>query len=179
MNLRHSNKRGLLIRTCNPPQRKTTTMEMRGQTPAGGRYRLPRFRFCRTCGVDAWRSRNCPAIADWRSTRRHRCGPIGWRHLRRTPTSRRNLLRNEVLRLNADGQVTQYSILPQTPVDPSGAGESGVLGLAADLGGALFAALVSPDSNTRGVYKITAGGSHVERLAGSGKHDLSERFGLR
>jgi hypothetical protein len=78
------------------------------------------------------------------------------------------LLNNEVVTLDAQGQVAPFAILPQTPIDPSGAGESGVLGLAVDLRGAVFAALVSPDANTRGVYRITAGGSQVERLAGSG-----------
>jgi hypothetical protein len=79
-----------------------------------------------------------------------------------------DLLRNEILRLDAQGQRAPYSILPPTPVDATGAGESGVLGLATDLDGAVFAALVSPDANARGVYKISRGGAQVERLAGSG-----------
>jgi sugar lactone lactonase YvrE len=79
-----------------------------------------------------------------------------------------DLLRNEILRLDAQGQLAQYSILPQTPVDPFGRGESGVLGLVTDRDGAIFAALMSPDPNIRGVYKITDDGSHAQRLPGSG-----------
>jgi hypothetical protein len=78
-----------------------------------------------------------------------------------------DLLSNELLRVDAVGQAAPYAILPQTPVDPTGAGSSGVQGLATDLDGAVFAALVSPDANSRGVYKISAGGAQVARIAGS------------
>jgi sugar lactone lactonase YvrE len=79
-----------------------------------------------------------------------------------------DLLTNELLRIDAAGHAAPYATLPQTPVDPTGAGSSGVQGLAIDLDGIVFAALLSMDANTRGVYKISNGGAEVQRIAGSG-----------
>jgi sugar lactone lactonase YvrE len=46
-------------------------------------------------------------------------------------------------------------------------GDDGVLGLAVDSGGAVYAALVSPDPAVHGVWRITCDGSRRARLPGS------------
>ncbi|MGH7503438.1 MAG: SMP-30/gluconolactonase/LRE family protein, partial [Longimicrobiales bacterium] len=71
-------------------------------------------------------------------------------------------MRNEVVRIDRDGGVT--SIADLGPASSDGAG---VLGLATDRHGDVYAAFASGIIATRGVYRIASDGSSVERIAGS------------
>jgi hypothetical protein len=71
-------------------------------------------------------------------------------------------MRNQVVRIDRDGGVTSIADL-----GPATSGGEGVLGLATDRHGAVYAAFASGSIATRGVYRIVSDGSSVDRLAGS------------
>ena len=71
-------------------------------------------------------------------------------------------MRNEVVRIDRDGGVTSIADL-----GPATSNGEGVLGLATDRHGAIYAAFASGSIATRGVYRIASDGSKVERLAGA------------
>jgi sugar lactone lactonase YvrE len=74
---------------------------------------------------------------------------------------------SEIVRIGKDGVKTHFASLPA-----SGPGTSGVLGLVTDPPGNVYAAFVSDDPATQGVYRISKDGVTIERLAGSGQITL-------
>ena len=68
----------------------------------------------------------------------------------------------EILRVDSDGTVALFAELLPAP-----AAASGLLGLAVDEGGDVFAANVTFNPASHGVYRISEGGGQIERLAGS------------
>ena len=68
----------------------------------------------------------------------------------------------EIFTIDTDGTVALYAELPA-----SFPAASGLLGLGVDPGGDVFAANVTFDPSTHGIYRISHGGAEVERLAGS------------
>jgi sugar lactone lactonase YvrE len=68
---------------------------------------------------------------------------------------------NEILRITRDGDVSVFATLPAAVPEADG-----VLGLDTDPTGNVYAAYVTYDPTTQGVYRISQSGS-VERLAGS------------
>ena len=71
----------------------------------------------------------------------------------------------EIIKIRPDGSNNVFAKLPATAVP----GAEGLLGLAMDNSGNLYAGLASYDSTTQGVYKINMNDSSSERLAGSDK----------
>lgn len=69
---------------------------------------------------------------------------------------------SKILRVSKHGKRTVLATLPA-----SAAGTWGILGLTTDRRGNVYAAFVSGDPETQGVYKVSRNGSRVERLAGS------------
>lgn len=71
-------------------------------------------------------------------------------------------------RLAPDGTLSNFADLPLTPLPAAiGDNQSGVLGVATDPEGNVYAAHHTGVPATRGVYRISADGSGVARLAGS------------
>jgi hypothetical protein len=68
---------------------------------------------------------------------------------------------NEILRISPDGTTTVFATLPS-----SVAGTEGLLGLAVDPGGDVYAAFASFDDN-HGVWRVSRDGTSLERLPGS------------
>jgi sugar lactone lactonase YvrE len=73
---------------------------------------------------------------------------------------------SELLALARDGSVSTLAVLAQLERDGD-PGNDGVLGLATDRRGNVYAALVSPDPAAHGVWRITRDGSRRTRLPGS------------
>lgn len=73
---------------------------------------------------------------------------------------------SEILALARDGSVSTLAVLAKLERDGD-PGNDGVLGLATDRRGNVYAALVSPDPAARGVWRITRDGSRRTRLPGS------------
>jgi hypothetical protein len=73
---------------------------------------------------------------------------------------------SEILAIARDRSVSTVAKLAELEHDGD-PGDDGVLGLAIDSRGAIFAAVVSPDPAVHGVWRITCNGSRRERLAGS------------
>ena len=73
---------------------------------------------------------------------------------------------SEILAIARDGSVSTFAVLAQLARDGD-PGNDGVLGLATDRRGNVYAALVSPDAVAHGVWRITRDGSRRTRLAGS------------
>ena len=73
---------------------------------------------------------------------------------------------SEILAIARDGSVSTVAELAELERDGD-PGDDGVLGLAIDSRGTVFAAVVSPDPAVHGVWRITCNGSRRERLAGS------------
>ncbi len=71
----------------------------------------------------------------------------------------------EIIKIRPDGSHNVFAQLPSTSVP----GAEGLLGLAMDNSGSLYAGLASFDSTTQGVYKINMSDSSSEKLAGSNK----------
>jgi sugar lactone lactonase YvrE len=71
--------------------------------------------------------------------------------------------RGEIRRIDSDGLQTSVASLP-----PPTGGAPGLLGLATTASGDIYAALVTFDPATRGVYRIDSRTGATERLAGSG-----------
>ena len=71
-------------------------------------------------------------------------------------------INNQILAVNNDGVATVFAPLP-----PSSSMSQGLLGLAIDRWGNIYAALASFDPATHGVYSISADGNDIERLTGS------------
>lgn len=69
---------------------------------------------------------------------------------------------SEIRRITPDGAVSVFATLPSASPDASG-----VLGLITDPSDNVYAAYVTQDPATHGVYRISRDGSVVERLAGS------------
>ncbi|MFQ5569996.1 MAG: SMP-30/gluconolactonase/LRE family protein [Rhodothermales bacterium] len=69
---------------------------------------------------------------------------------------------SEILRITPDGVVSVFATLPTAAPEAIG-----VLGLVTDASGNVYAAHVTQDPATHGVYRINSTGSVVERLAGS------------
>jgi sugar lactone lactonase YvrE len=69
---------------------------------------------------------------------------------------------NQILAVNNDGVATVFATLPDSSSD-----SEGLLGLAIDRSGNLYAAFASFDPATQGVYTIGPDGGDVERLTGS------------
>jgi sugar lactone lactonase YvrE len=73
---------------------------------------------------------------------------------------------SEILKVAVDGTVSTFAVLPRSAsIGPLGT--SGVLGLATDHRGHVYAALVTFDPATHGVWRLDADGSGLARLAGS------------
>jgi len=70
---------------------------------------------------------------------------------------------NQILKLTRDGHVVEFAILPA-----SASGAPGLLGLAVDPAGTLYAALASADPATQGVWRISADAAVLERLPAEG-----------
>jgi sugar lactone lactonase YvrE len=73
---------------------------------------------------------------------------------------------SEILAIARDGSASTFAVLAQLPRDGD-PGNDGVLGLATDRRGDVYAALVSPDPAVHGVWRITRDGSRRTRLSGS------------
>ena len=73
---------------------------------------------------------------------------------------------SEILAIARDGSVSTFAVLAELERDGD-PGNDGVLGLATDRRGDVYAALVSPDLALRGVWRITRDGSRRTRLPGS------------
>jgi sugar lactone lactonase YvrE len=73
---------------------------------------------------------------------------------------------SEILTIARDGSVSTVAELAQLERDGD-PGDDGVLGLAVDSRGAVYAAVVSPDPTVHGVWRITCNGSRRARLPGS------------
>ena len=73
---------------------------------------------------------------------------------------------SEILAIARDGSVSTVAELAELEHDGD-PGDDGVLGLAVDSRGAVYAAVVSPDPSVHGVWRITCNGSRRTRLAGS------------
>ena len=73
---------------------------------------------------------------------------------------------SEILAIARDGSVSTLAVLAQLERDGD-PGNDGVLGLATDHRGNVYAALVSPDPAAHGVWRITPDGSRRTRLPGS------------
>ena len=69
---------------------------------------------------------------------------------------------NQILAIHENGAIEVFATLP-----PSSLGSQGLLGLAIDRSGHLYAALASFDPATHGVYRIGPDGADIERLTGS------------
>ena len=69
---------------------------------------------------------------------------------------------SEILRITRDGAVSVFATLPVAVPEAEG-----ILGLATDPTGNVYAAYVTLDPATQGVYRISHNGSAMERLAGS------------
>jgi hypothetical protein len=76
------------------------------------------------------------------------------------------LLFSEILKMDVDGTVSTFASLPAS-VSVGPLGTSGVLGLTIDRHGTVYAALVTFEASTHGVWRISADGSALLRLAGS------------
>ena len=73
---------------------------------------------------------------------------------------------SEILKMDVDGRISTFASLPASmSVGPLGT--SGVLGLTSDRHGNVYAALVTFDPSTHGVWRIGVDGSTLARLAGS------------
>ena len=73
---------------------------------------------------------------------------------------------SEILAIARDGSVSTLAVLAELARDGD-PGNDGVLGLATDRRGNVYAALVSPDPAVHGVWRITRDGSQRSRLPGS------------
>jgi sugar lactone lactonase YvrE len=73
---------------------------------------------------------------------------------------------SEILAIARDGSVSKVAALAELELDGD-PGDDGVLGLATDSRGAVYAAVVSPDPAVHGVWRITCDGSRRARLPGS------------
>ncbi|MGA7305883.1 MAG: SMP-30/gluconolactonase/LRE family protein [Rhodothermales bacterium] len=69
---------------------------------------------------------------------------------------------SQIVRVERDGTASLVADLPT-----SGPGTTGVLGLVTDPSGRVYAAMVTDDPSTQGVYRISKDGLTVERLPGS------------
>ena len=77
--------------------------------------------------------------------------------------------RSEIIRIRRNGRVSSFATLPDSAgvsaIDP--AAGNGVLGLATDDQGNVYAAFDSRSDATRGVYRLNRRGRNLTRLAGS------------
>ncbi len=73
---------------------------------------------------------------------------------------------SEILAIARDGSVSTVARLAELELDGN-PGDDGVLGLAIDSRGAVYAAVVSPDPAVHGVWRIECHGSRRSRLPGS------------